>query len=236
MIDANEREIAVIFDFDGVLVNSEIIALAELKKCLAEFGIALDLSELIARFLGTSFEDIEAFVHRETGERPTEAFRETWYARLFDRYSRELSIMPGALELLNELDARKTKYCIASGGSYRRLNFALKVTGLEGRFPGRAYSADSVPRGKPEPDLFIFAAERLNVSPENCFVVEDAVVGVRAAAKAGMRSLAFVGGGHLSGYRELHSRRLSGAGATAVLEGLHDVLRFIGTPTGLARN
>jgi HAD superfamily hydrolase (TIGR01509 family) len=227
---------AVIFDFDGVLVNSEVIALAELRKCLAEFGMEFDLSKMIDQFLGASFEDIEAFVHRETGEEPKGTFRENWYARLFDRYSRELSIMPGALDLLNELDARKIEYCIASGGSYRRLNFALEATGLKDRFANRAYSADSVARGKPEPDLFLFAAERLNASPENCLVVEDAVAGVRAATNAGILSLAFVGGGHLSAHRELHSKRLRVAGATAVLEGLHQVLEFIDTPAGLARS
>lgn len=226
---------AVIFDFDGVLVDSEVIALAELGKCLAEFGIELDSNELIAQFLGSSFGDIEAFVHLETGENPPNTLRETWYGRLFARYPLELSIMPGALELLDELDARNIKYCIASGGSYRRLNFALKVTALAGRFPGLAYSADSVPSGKPEPDLFFYAANQLGVSPENCLVVEDAVAGVRAATRAGMRSLAFVGGGHLSGYRDLQGGRLSGAGATAVLESLDEVLRFIKPPTELSK-
>lgn len=236
MIDADEREKGGHFRFRRVLVDSEVIALAELRKCLAEFEIELDLSGLIARFLGASFEDIEAFVHRETGEKPTGTFRETWYARLFDRYSQELSIMPGALDLVNELDARKIEYCIASGGSFRRLNFALEATGLGERLANRAYSADFVPRGKPEPDLFLFAAERLNASPENCLVVEDAVAGVRAATKAGMVSLAFVGGCHLTEYRELHSRKLRIAGAVAVLEDLHQVLRFIDAPTRLVRS
>jgi HAD superfamily hydrolase (TIGR01509 family) len=221
---------AVIFDFDGVLVNSEIIALSELRDCLSEFGIRLDWDELIDTFLGASFEDVQAYVEREIGTAPGPGFRESWYARLFARYSRGLTVIPGALELLDQLDARKITYCVASGGSYRRLTFALDVTGLKSRFAHRAFSADLVARGKPEPDLFLYAVERLRVKPGDCLVVEDAVAGVRAATTAGIRSLGFVGGSHLAERRAVHGQQFRAAGAMAVIEDLREALNYVDDP------
>ncbi len=225
---SRESTKAVIFDFDGVLVNSEIIALAELRDRLSEeFGIRHDWDALVDTFLGATFEDIQAYVQRETGKQPEPAFRESWYARLFDHYSQGLTIITGALEVLDRLDERCIKYCVASGGSYRRLNFALDVTGLRDRFLDRAFSADSVARGKPEPDLFLFAAERLCMRPQDCLVVEDAVAGVSAATKGGIRSLGFVGGDHLADRRELHGSQMRAAGAMAVIVDLREMLPFI---------
>jgi len=166
---------AVIFDFGGVLVNSEIIALAELRGCLSEFGIVRSWSEVVSGFLGVSFEDIGVFVSRETGSDPGKRFRETWYARLFERFARELKVMPSAIELLDQLDAREVDYCIASGGSYRRLNYALDVTGLAERFADRKFSADAVARGKPAPeDGFAI----LKVGPELTFVLREMLYGL----------------------------------------------------------
>lgn len=227
-----EKAKALIFDFDGVLVNSEIIAMAELRGCLSEFGIQLTWDELIDTFLGASFEDIETYVRRDTGIDPGPDFRERWYARLFARYSRGLTVIPGALELLDQLDAREIAYCVASGGSHRRLAFALDVTGLKRRFDGRAFSADLVERGKPEPDLFLYAAGRLGMTPRDCLVIEDAVAGVRAAAAAGIRSLGFVGGSHLAERRAVHGEQFRAAGAMAVIEDLRDALKFIDDPAG----
>ena len=229
---SHEKARAVIFDFDGVLVNSEIIALAELRDCLADFGIRLDWNELIDTFLGSSFEDIQAYVERATGRPPDASFRETWYARLFARYARGLTVIPGALELLDQLDSLGIVYCVASGGSYRRLTFALDVTGLKSRFDGRAFSANSVSRGKPEPDLFLYAAGRLGIRPRDCLVVEDAVAGVRAAAAAGIPSLGFVGGSHLAERRAVHGQQFRAAGAMAVIEDIRQTLTFVGDPPG----
>ncbi len=231
---SHERTKAVIFDFDGVLVNSEIIALAELRDCLADFGIRMDWNELIDTFLGSSFEDIQSYVERVTGNPPDPSFRETWYARLFARYSRGLTVIPGALELLDQLDARAIAYCVASGGSYKRLDFALDVTGLKGRFDDRVFSADSVSRGKPEPDLFLYAAGRLGVRPRDCLVVEDAVAGVRAATAAGIPSLGFVGGSHLAERRAVHGQQFRSAGAIAVVDDLRQTLTFVEDPAGVS--
>jgi HAD superfamily hydrolase (TIGR01509 family) len=187
-------------------------------------GIVRDRDEMVSDFLGLSFEDIRAFVARETGKDPGEGFREAWYARLFGRYARELDIMPGAIELLDRLDELGVDYCIASGGSYRRLNHALDLTGLAARFDGRSFSAESVARGKPAPDLFLYACARLGMAPDDCLVVEDAAAGVRAARAAGIRALAFVGGGHLSERRARHGWTLRQAGA---MDATNDLRRVV---------
>lgn len=218
---------AVIFDFDGVLVNSEIIALAELQSCLADVGIHRSRPEMVAEFLGSSFEDLAVMIKRETGMQDTTAFRQGWYDRLFARYAEELTVIPGALDLLDRLDERGIAYCIASGGSYRRLNYALELTGLAARFSGRALSADEVARGKPEPDLFLLAARHIHTAPGNCLVVEDAAAGVRAARSAGIASLAFVGGEHLKERRDEHGQWLQSLGAMATIRELGEVLDFI---------
>ncbi|TYC63454.1 HAD family phosphatase [Rhodobacterales bacterium] len=211
---------AVIFDFDGVLVNSEIIALHELRACLAEIGISVPQEEMTSSFLGSSFEDVAAFIRRRQPEIDTEAFRKTWYDRLFSRYESELAIMSGAQELLDILAKRGLPHCIASGGSYRRLNFALNVTGLAGAFQNCAFSADSVTRGKPEPDVFLYAAEQLGIPVEQCLVIEDAVAGVTAARRAGMHVIGYTGGDHLADIRDIHSEMLTTAGAYTVADDL----------------
>jgi len=218
---------AVIFDFDGVVVNSEIIALKELRGCLGDLGVEIGESEMIASFLGASFEDIAAFAQREIGHVDEDTFRSAWYERLFKRYERELAIMPGAQDLFTGLKARGVPFCIASGGSYRRLDFALALTGLADVFDGRAVSADSVSKGKPEPDVFLYAADKLGVPARNCLVVEDAIAGVKAAAKADMTAVGFVGGSHLENCRAEHARRLEAAGAGATISRLADVMDFL---------
>lgn len=220
---------AVIFDFDGVVVNSEIIALKELKDCLADLGVDVRKEEMVSTFLGSSFEDIAEFVRARTGSVDVEALRNTWYSRLFHRYEQELSIMPGVRTLIAALKDRGIKFCIASGGSYRRLDFALSTTGLNELFVGHAFSADSVARGKPEPDVFFYAAEQMQVAPNQCLVVEDAIAGVIAACKANMQVVGFVGGDHLADCREEHAQRLLEVGACEIVNNLVDVAKRIET-------
>lgn len=205
----------VIFDFDGVIADSEIIALAELQICLADHGLSLPMDRLIDRFLGASLSTITAALAEHTGAPVHVDFREVWYARLFDRYRRELQPVPGIMTLLDRLDRDGVDYCIASGSSERRLGVALECLDLTGRFHGRAFSADDVARGKPAPDLMLFAAARRGRSPADCIVVEDATAGVTAARSAGMRAIGFVGGTHLQTVAQRQAERLVGAGALA---------------------
>lgn len=205
-----------IFDFDGVIADSEIIALAELQTCLAEHGLHLSIEALMDRFLGASLASITAALAAHTGGPVPEGFREAWYDRLFARYARELQPVPGILALFDRLEEAGVNYCIASGSSHRRLGFALHCLGLSERFAGRAFSAEDVPEGKPAPDLMLFAAARRSIAPESCLVIEDATSGVTAARRAGMRAIGFVGGRHLAPCAPRQAARLAEAGTFAI--------------------
>lgn len=207
----------VIFDFDGVIADSESIALEELGRILAEHGLLMDQPTLMDRFLGASLASIVAVLQAETGQVVGDAFRRTWHDRLFARYRRELLPVPGIVGLLDALDAAGIDYCIASGSSPGRLAVALDCLCLAARFAGRAFSAEEVPRGKPAPDLMFHAAARRGVPPADCLVVEDAVAGVRAARAAGMRVIGFLGGSHLAQSQDRQGRALIAHGAEALV-------------------
>lgn len=207
----------VIFDFDGVIADSEIIALAELQTCLATQGLDLPMESLMDRFLGASLAAITGALAEHTGHPVPDDFRESWYARLFARYTRELQSVPGIATLFDRLDQAGIDYCIASGSSHRRLGFAMTCLGLTGRFQGRAYSAEDVATGKPEPDLMLFAAHRRGAACPDCIVIEDATAGVTSARRAGMRALGFVGGTHLRAMTERQAQRLALAGTFATV-------------------
>lgn len=217
----------VIFDFDGVLANSEIIALAELSKALARYEIHVADDELISRFLGASFADIAAFANRCNGACDKEVLRKSWHDALFARYARELTLMPGASDLLDGLDAVGVRYCIASGSATRRLGFALNVLGIAKRFEKTAFSVDMVAAGKPAPDLFLHAAKTMDAPADSCLVIEDATAGAEAARAAGMRCIGFVGGDHLAARRRRHAVLLAERGAKPVVEHLTEVLKHL---------
>lgn len=220
-----EARTLVIFDFDGVLVDSEVISLGTLRDSLAAFGAPLTDTEVREKFLGGSIRQIEAFLRSlPTTALPPEDFEARWYERLFARFRAELKVMPGVAGLLDDLDARGYRYCIASGGSVERLSVALEVTGLAARFGERVFSADMVARGKPAPDIFLHAAREMGAEPERCLVIEDSPAGAQAAHAAGMRALGFVGGTHLRGRTAEHRTLLLSLHAEAVLDDLGAVL------------
>lgn len=212
----------VIFDFDGVVVDSEPASLATLRDTLAHFGLKLTVAEVRARFLGNSIPRIAAAIRAETGQDAPDFMRH-WYDLLFARFRAELQPMPGILSILDELDRQGLPYCIASGSSFERLGVSLDITGLAPRFAGRVFSADQVTRGKPAPDLFLHSANSLGIPPANCLVIEDAPAGIEAARAAGMRPYGFVGGSHLAGLAESHAQILRDSGALGVLSRLDQV-------------
>ena len=203
----------VLFDFDGVLADSEVIALNELRTVLAENGVEMSVSEVADRFLGTSVHVPMQYVESVTGKACADDFVTTWHQRLFDRFERELRPMPGAGEMLSALSAEGVPVCIASGASVSRLDFALKCVGLRPYFDGAVFSAEVVGRSKPEPDLFLHAARVLSVAPADCVVLDDAPSGVSAAVSAGMTAYGFVGGSHLIDKQAEWADKLSALGA-----------------------
>lgn len=203
----------VIFDFDGVLADSETIALEELAAEITLRGVPLTAAEAAARFLGASTADHMRFITERTGQPCGADFPDVWHQRLYRRFATELYPVTGAVATLDHLDRLGIPYCIGSGGSVDRLARALSCIGLTKRFADRAFSAELVARGKPAPDLFLFAAERMGVAPAACLVVEDAPAGVRAALAAGMDCLGFLGGSHLTASAGDHAARLAECGA-----------------------
>ena len=189
-------DLLVIFDCDGVLVDSEPIALSVLAEMLALQGVAIAEGEIADRFLGRSLRTVTDIVRRDFGVALPEDFPARLRYRLFERYETELRAMPGIVEALDALNAQDVRYCVASSSLPERIEKSLTVTGLMDRFAPDIFSASMVRSGKPAPDLFLFAAAQMGATPADCLVVEDSPAGIEAAKAAGMRVLAFGGGGH----------------------------------------
>lgn len=214
---------AVIFDMDGCLVDSEPLSLDILADMMTAEGLAATPDDLRKRFLGVSIGNIVGHVSDALG-RDLPGFAERFEDRLIARYPAELRLIPGVIEVVNDLAARGIAVAIATGSSVRRLGVTLQVANLAGRFGDHAFSVDQVRRGKPAPDLFLLAAERLGMAPDACAVMEDSPHGIAGARAAGMRAVGFVGGSHLDGMRDDHARRLRDAGAVTVLPGMEGMV------------
>ena len=202
----------VIFDCDGVLIDSERIAVRVDAEILGELGWRLTEAEIIERFMGRSDAymqgEIEAAIGRRLGP--------DWSAEVRPRYRRameaELAAVDGVAEALDRIP---TPTCVASSSTHEHLQFALGLTGLLDRFDGRIFSATEVANGKPAPDLFLHAAATLGVAPDRCAVVEDSRYGVEAARAAGMRAFGYAGG-------LTPAERLAGP-ATTVFDHMHEL-------------
>jgi len=182
----------VIFDCDGVLVDSEPIAVRIDIAMLAEVGLTLSEEEVIERFMGRSPEVIVQTVEEQLGHPPPDSWFERAQSRLRRAFETELRPVAGIEEALAQIDA---PVCVASSSAPPNLRFKLELTGLYDRFAGHVFSASEVANGKPAPDLFLHAAARMGAEPERCVVVEDSRHGVAAARAAGMDVLAYAGGG-----------------------------------------
>ncbi|OUM43485.1 HAD family hydrolase [Arthrobacter sedimenti] len=181
----------VIFDCDGVLVDSERLAVKVDQRVLADLGWNLSIEEIAARFMGCSHDHFRAEIERHIGRSLApdwSAEYQPWYEETFER---ELTAVPGVIEALNEITLPT---CVASNSGHSKLAYTLGATGLLQRFTGRIFSAEDVLTGKPAPDLFLHAALTLGFSPGECIVVEDSRFGVEAARAAGMTVLGYAGG------------------------------------------
>ncbi|NUS12678.1 MAG: HAD family hydrolase [Streptomyces sp.] len=177
----------VIFDNDGVLVDSEPISNRILAACLTEAGFPTTTEESVRDFMGAAMHRVHDVVRERTGGSLPEGFDATYHGRVFAAFERELEPVEGAGTVLEKLAADGVPYCLASSGGHERIRVALRKTGLYGRFgEERIFSSQDVGRGKPAPDLFLHAARTMGVPPERCAVVEDSALGVAAARAAGM--------------------------------------------------
>ena len=178
----------VIFDNDGVLVDSEWHANGILAEALSGLGVPATRETCIAEYMGRSLPDVRARVERQLGRPLPVDFERRYHERLFEMFRTRLTPIPGVADALARIT---TPVCVASSGGRERIRLALAVTGLLARFEGRIFSADDVARGKPAPDLYLHAARTLGAEPARCAVVEDSPLGVEAAAAAGMTVFAF---------------------------------------------
>ncbi len=177
----------VLFDNDGVLVDSEPISNRLLAGYLTELGHPTSYEDSLRDYMGAALHRVHDLVRERTGRRLPEDFDDVFHRRVFAAFARELEPVPGVDDVLEKLAADQVPYCVASSGSHQRIRVGHARTGLDRWFDdGRIFSAEDVGRGKPAPDLFLHAARRMGVPPERCVVVEDSPLGVQAAVAAGM--------------------------------------------------
>jgi HAD superfamily hydrolase (TIGR01509 family) len=180
----------VIFDNDGVLVDSERLANTILAELLTEAGLPYTLEEAVHDFMGGSLVLMRRLAEAKLGAALPADLEDRYHQRLFDGFTR-LQPVPGVGAVLDRLDADGTTYCLASSGTHRRIRTALRAVGFWERFEGRIFSSEDVAHGKPAPDLFLHAAATMGVHPAACVVIEDSPLGVAAAKAAGMKVLGY---------------------------------------------
>ncbi|MFM2354354.1 MAG: hypothetical protein RLZZ528_90 [Pseudomonadota bacterium] len=186
----------VIFDCDGVLIDSEIISARMLIAALAERGVGIDLDYVATHFLGRSYPTVMKTIRVEFGVDLPPEFEEDYRARLLRAFETGLTIMPGVREVLAQVGA---PWCVATSSSRVRAEKSLAIVGLTDLVGARLFTAGEVRNGKPAPDLFFHAADRMGADPSRCLVIEDSLNGIRAARAAGMAVWRFTGGAHLAG-------------------------------------
>lgn len=189
----------VIFDCDGVLVDSEMLSAGVLMALMSEHGLPITPEIFRVDFLGRSFASAAAQAERRFGRPLPDGFQQTYRQRLMRRMRADLKPMAGVMELLPKISCR---YCLATSSSPERLAVTLGVTGLAPYFAGLSFTAAEVARGKPAPDLFLHAARLMGAEARRSLVIEDSEMGVRSGHAAGMEVWHFAGGSHVqAGYR-----------------------------------
>lgn len=186
----------VIFDCDGVLIDSEIISLSMLIAELAERGVSVDLDYVSRNFLGRSYPTVMQTIRDQFGLDLPPEFEDRYRARLLAAFQTDLKVMPGIREAI---DGLVLPYCVATSSSLARAEMSLRHTGLGDLVGPRLFTASMVARGKPAPDLFLHAARECGADPARCLVIEDSLTGIRAGLAAGMTVWRFTGGSHMAG-------------------------------------
>ena len=194
MVDLHSRNL-VIFDCDGVLVDSEFLCNHCEFEALREYGCTLGRAEYGELAAGRKSHQIDALLRERFGLNLPQGFWEDAARRLEHLLSTELEAVEGVAAAVQALGLDS---CVASSSSMARLRLELGVTGLLPLFDGRIYSAEAVPHPKPAPDVYLYATQAMGRTPDQCLVIEDSLVGVQAARAAGMRVLAFAGGRHIT--------------------------------------
>lgn len=186
-----DHQSLVIFDCDGVLVDSEIISVGVDQEVLVDLGWSISREEIIERFVGQSHAHFLEVVEEHIGRKLPEDWEDAYQHLYREALAKDLRLIDG---IVDALDSINYPMCVASNGSHNKMEFTLKLAGLWSRFEGRIFSASDVRHGKPAPDLFLHAASVLGFQPNQCIVVEDSPAGVQAALAADMKVIAYAGG------------------------------------------
>jgi HAD superfamily hydrolase (TIGR01509 family) len=216
----------LIFDCDGVLVDSEVLAHETLIELMASLGRDMTMDEAMREFAGGSLADTLATAERLLGRPVPEKTGAHFGERLLDRFRRELKPVDGVRDAILALPHRR---CVASSSSPERLGLSLHVTGLAPLFGGHVFSAVQVARGKPAPDLYLLAAQTMDTVPQDCIVIEDTPRGIIAGRAANMRVIGFAGARHATpGLAE----ELMQAGAEVVIRSMSELPALVGRMAG----
>jgi HAD superfamily hydrolase (TIGR01509 family) len=219
----------VIFDCDGVLVDSEVISCQAHAETLTRHGYPITEEQVLHRFLGVSDREARQTIEREIGRELPADFEAQVKQATLKFYAGDLKAIAGVAAAIAAIDLPK---CVASSGTPEKIRHGLECAGLYEQLAPHIFSATQVKRGKPAPDLFLFAAEQMRAAPERCLVIEDSVPGVTGAVAAGMIVLGFHGGSHC---QPGHADKLRDAGAAVVFDDMRqlpDLVRKVGAAEG----
>jgi HAD superfamily hydrolase (TIGR01509 family) len=208
---------AIIFDFDGVIADSEVLSNTTLAEIITELGVPTTLDDAYRDYMGKRFHEVIAAIEQALGRSLPDGFADDYQRRTLARFRSELRAIEGVRDFIARFSALPR--CIASSSSPDRLALCLEVLGMEALFEGRVFSASLVARGKPHPDIFLHAAAAIGVPPDQCIVIEDSAGGVIAARAAGATVIGLLAAGHI---RDGHAAVLTGAGAHYVVDSFMD--------------
>ncbi len=221
-LQTRERPRLVIFDCDGVLVDSEPLSFQVLSKQIEIKGASIPMDDCYRLFLGKSLTSTTEILSREFNVEFSDEDLESMRLQLFDLYRRELRPIPGIAALLQSLEL---PVCVASSSQLERIRLSLEVTGLRASFEPHIFSASMVANGKPAPDLFLHAAREMSIAPQHCLVIEDSPAGIEAAQRAGMAVVGFTGGGHAQ--TDSHRVSLEALSPDAVIAKISELAPFL---------
>ncbi len=214
----------IIFDCDGVLLDTEAIYTQVDVKRLAQFGVKMVAADVAARFAGKAHSDAWAELSREFGFALPENWIDDILAECMALFEKGLKPTIGTVDMMDLLVKQDIRFCSASTTAYDRLKRNMEVGGLSSYFGDNIFSASQVARPKPAPDVYMFAAEQMGVAPEACLALEDSATGAAAAVAAGIPVLGFTGGGH--SYPE-HGKALLDAGCFDVICNMLELEKFV---------
>ncbi|HEX8829419.1 MAG TPA: HAD family hydrolase [Xanthobacteraceae bacterium] len=207
----------IIFDCDGVLVDSEIIAHALLAQMMTDLGHPMTTAQAVQKFAGRGLVDTLSLIEASLGRRIPDELGQRYGCLLLERLHSDLKPIAGVKAAIAALPYPR---CVASSSSIERIRLSLETTGLASQFGANIFSATQVAHGKPAPDLYLFAAKRMGAAPEHCVVIEDTALGVTAGRAAGMIVVGFTGAAHATNDA---AQRLAAAGACSVISAMVDL-------------